>query len=122
MYLIKAECQARLNNIPAALSTLDAVRIKRIFPQNYAPSNAGTIVQAVKLIQRTKANALIFGVVPFADMRRLNKDSNYATTLSKTEGGQALSLSPTSHLWTMPFPLGAIKNPGNGTLQQNVDK
>lgn len=122
VYLIKAECQARLNNISAALTTLDAVRVKHIFAQFYTPSTASTVQQAVKLIQRTKANSLIFGVVPFADMRRLNKDSNYATTLSKTEAGQALSLAPTSHLWTMPFPLGAIKNPGNGTLQQNVDK
>jgi len=120
--LIKAECQARLNNVPAALATLDAVRVKRIFPQNYVPSSAETAVQAVKLIQRTKANALILGIVPFADRRRLNKDSNYATTLTKTEGGKALVLPPASHMWTMPFPLGAIKNPGNGTLQQNVNK
>ncbi|WP_316817831.1 RagB/SusD family nutrient uptake outer membrane protein [Pedobacter nyackensis] len=122
VYLIKAECQARLNNIGGALTTLDAVRVKHIFPQNYVASSASTVIQAVKLIQRTKGNSLIFGVVPFADMRRLNKDSNYATTLTKTEGGQNLSLSPNSHLWTMPFPLGAIKNPGNGTLEQNVSK
>lgn len=122
VYLIKAECQARLNDINGAMTSLDAVRVKRIFAQNYTPSTAANVVQAVKLIQRTKANSLIFGLVPFADMRRLNKDSNYATTLTKTEAGQTISLSPNSHLWTMPFPLGAIKNPGNGTLQQNVDK
>ncbi|MFA4870378.1 MAG: RagB/SusD family nutrient uptake outer membrane protein [Pedobacter sp.] len=122
VYLIKAECQARLNNIPGALSSLDAVRVKRIFAAQYAPSSATGIVQAVKLIQRTKANCLIYGIVPFADMRRLNKDKDYATTLTKTEGVQSLSLSPNSHMWTMPFPMGAIKNPGNGIIQQNVDK
>lgn len=122
IYLIKAECQARLNNISAALTTLDAVRVKHIFPQYYVASSATSVIQAVKLIQRTKANSLIFGVVPFADMRRLNKDSNYATTLTKTENGQTLNLSPTSHLWTMPFPLGAIKYHGNGTITQNVNK
>lgn len=122
VYLIKAECQARLSDIPGALTTLDAVRVKHIFSQNYVASSASSIVQAVKLIQHTKANSLILGVVPFADMRRLNKDTNYATTLTKTEGGQTRSLSPTSHMWTMPFPMGAIKNPGNGIIQQNVDK
>ncbi len=122
VYLIKAECQARLNDITGAMKSLNAVRAKRIFAAEYVEASAGNVIQAVKLIQKTKANSLILGLVPFADMRRLNKDSNYATTLTKTEGSQALSLLPDSHLWTMPFPLGAIKNPGNGTIQQNVAK
>lgn len=122
VYLIKAECQARLNDIPGAMNTLNAVRVKRILAQNYAPLSASNTVEAVKLIQRTKANELINSISTFADRRRLNKDPNYATTLTKTENGQNYSLSPTSHLWTMPIPLGAIKNPGNGTIVQNVSK
>ena len=122
VYLIKAECQARLNDVPGAMSTLNAVRVKRIFAQNYTPLSASNTVEAVKLIQRTKANELINSITTFADARRLNKDPNYATTLTKTENGQNYSLAPTSHMWTMPFPLGAIKNPGNGTIKQNVDK
>ncbi len=122
VYLIKAECQARLNDIPGAMATLNAVRVKRIFAQNYTPLTASTIQQAVKLIQRTKGNELIMGITPFADARRLNKDPDYATTLTKTENGQTLTLLPTSHMWTMPFPMGAAKNPGNGTITQNVDK
>lgn len=122
IYLIKAECQARLNDVPGAMTTLNAVRVKRIFPANYVPLSASTTVAAVKLIQRTKGNELIMGIIPFADARRLNKDPDYAVTLTKTENGQALTLSPTSHLWTMPFPLGASKNTGNGTIKQNVDK
>ena len=122
VYLIKAECQARLNDVPGAMTTLNAVRVKRIFPQIYAPLSASNTVEAVKLIQRTKANELINSITTFADRRRLNKDPNYATTLTKTENGQNYSLSPTSHLWTMPFPQGAIKNPGNGTIVQNVSK
>lgn len=122
VYLIKAECQARLNDVPGAMTTLNAVRVKRIFPQSYAPLSASNTVEAVKLIQRTKANELINSISTFADRRRLNKDPNYAITLTKTENGQNYSLSPTSHLWTMPIPLGAIKNPGNGTIVQNVSK
>ncbi|RAJ35732.1 RagB/SusD family nutrient uptake outer membrane protein [Pedobacter cryoconitis] len=122
VYLIKAECQARLNDIPGAMATLNAVRVKRIFAQNYVPLTASNTIAAVKLIQRTKANELINSITTFADARRLNKDPNYATTLTKTENGQNYSLSPSSHLWTMPFPQGAFKNPGNGTIKQNVDK
>ncbi|MFT4205314.1 MAG: RagB/SusD family nutrient uptake outer membrane protein [Chitinophagaceae bacterium] len=122
VYLIKAECQARANNVSGALTTLDLVRKKRIFTNDFNPSVATTVVEAVKLIQRTKQNETILGIVPFADTRRLNKDADYKVTFTKTENGQQKSLAPDSHLWTMPFPLGAIKNPGNGSLKQNVTK
>lgn len=122
IYLIKAECLARNNDIDGAMDLLNAVRIKRIMPDVYAPLSANSLVEAIELIRRTKDNELIGTQIPFCDMRRFNKDPQYARTLTKTEGSENLSLSPTSHMWTMPFPLGAIKNPGNGTIEQNVNK
>lgn len=120
VYLIKAECLARANDISGAMTALNAVRAKRIFPTNYQPLTAANTIAAVKLINKTKEDAMILTLTPFADTRRLNKDSNYARTLTKTENGSNYSLSPTSHLWIMPFPMGAIKNPGNGTITQNA--
>lgn len=122
VYLIKAECQARLGDIGAAMNTLDAVRVKRILANNYTKLNATNQQDAVKLIQRTKSNELILGIMPFADIRRLNKDNNYARTFTKTENGKNLTLVPDSHLYTMTFPRGATENPGNGTITQNVNK
>ena len=125
VYLIKAECQARLaqnNDFTEAMNTLNTVRETRIRPDVYQPLQASTLEEAIKLIRRTKDNELIFSIVPFADARRLNMESNYARTLTKTYNGKEYSLSPTSHMWTMPFPAGAINNPGNGTIQQNVSK
>lgn len=125
VYLIKAECQARLaqnNDFSDAMNTLNTVRETRIRPDVYQPLQASTLEEAIKLIRRTKDNELIFSIVPFADARRLNMESNYARTLTKTYNGKEYSLSPTSHMWTMPFPAGAINNPGNGTIQQNVSK
>lgn len=122
VYLIKAECLARKGDLPGAMDNLNKVRVKRILPANYAPLSATTTEQAVNYIRRTKENELIFSIVPFADARRLNKDPKYARTLTKTENGANYSLGPNSHLWVMPFPFGAIKNPGNGSLKQNTDK
>ena len=42
--------------------------------------------------------------------------------MTKTYEGETYTLRPDSHLWTMPFPAGAINNPGNGSIQQNVSK
>jgi len=122
VYLIKAECLARNSKYDDAMDALNTVRQKRILPNVYQPLTASTEEEAINYIRRTKDNELIFSIVPFADARRFNKESKYARTLSKVVDGVTYTLTPTSHLWTMPFPLGATSNSGNGTLTQNVDK
>lgn len=125
VYLIKAECQARLaqgGDFTEAMNTLNAVRQTRIRPEVYQPLTVSTLAEAIELIRRTKDNELIFSIVPFADARRFNQEGTYARTMTKTYGGETYTLRPGSHLWTMPFPAGAINNPGNGTIQQNVSK
>lgn len=122
VYLIKAECLARQNDLSGAMEALNAVRKKRIRPDVYRPVSASTLAEAIELIRRTKDNELIFSIVPFADARRFNNEGTYARTMTKTYNGQTLSLRPDSHLWTMPIPAGAINNPGNGTVQQNATK
>lgn len=125
VYLIKAECQARLasgNDFTEAMNTLNTVRKTRIRPDVYQPAQASTLAEAIDLIRRTKDNELIFSIVPFADTRRFNSEGTYARTLTKTYEGKTLTLAPDSHLWTMPFPAGALNNPGNGSIQQNVNK
>jgi tetratricopeptide (TPR) repeat protein len=122
VYLIKAECLARKNDLAGAMTTLNAVRVKRIFPASYVALTASSTQEAIGYIRRSKENETLFGIVAFGDMRRYNKDPQYARTYTKTENGVTVSLKPASPLWTMPFPLGAIKNPGNGTIQQNVNQ
>jgi hypothetical protein len=122
VYLIKAECQARAGQIQDAMNTLDQVRQTRIRPEVYQSSTAQTLAEALQLIYRTKANEMIFSIVPFADARRLNVEGVITCSFSKQYDGKTITLSPTSHLWTMPFPAGAINNTGNGKLVQNVEK
>jgi tetratricopeptide (TPR) repeat protein len=123
-YLIKAECQARLGgtDFSAAMETLNKVRQTRIRPELYAPKSASTLAEAIEAISTTKANELVLSIVPFADARRLNNEGLVTKTLSKEVSGKTVSLTKDSYLWTMPFPNGAVSNPGNGSLTQNVDK
>lgn len=122
VYLIKAECLARTGNVNGAMDILNKVRKTRILADKYVALSASTEDKAIEYIRRTKDNEMILTIVPFIDARRYNLDSKYARTLSKEVDGKTLTLSPTSHLWTMPFPNGAVKNPGNGTITQNVEK
>ena len=122
VYLIKAECLARAGQHGDAMDVLNIVRKTRILAAHYADLTATTEEQAIEYIRRTKDNELILSIVPFADTRRYNKETKYSRTLTKTVDAQTYTLSPTSHMWTMVFPMGATKNPGNGTITQNVDK
>ena len=122
VYLIKAECLARQGKVAEAMKVLNKVRQTRILPEVYQPLTATTEAEAMPLIIRTKQNEMIMTSVPFCDARRLNAEGKYPVTLTKTLEGKPVTLSPSSHLWTFPIPLGAIGNSGNGTIHQNVAK
>lgn len=122
VYLIEAECQARMGKIQLAMDVLNKVRKTRVLPEFYSDWTALNQVDAIKKIHQVKRNELIHSIIPFADYRRLNKEPEFSTTLKKNINGITQELKPNSHLWTMPFPLGAIENPGSGTIKQNVEK
>ncbi len=122
VYLIKAECLARSGDLDSAMEVLNTLRKTRILPEYYTDLTAANETEAMANIIQTKRNELILTLIPFCDIRRLNQEGTYTTTLSKVVDGETLTLSPASHLWTMPFPQGAIDNPGNGSIVQNVEK
>lgn len=125
MYYIKAECLARQGgaaNINAAMTVLNTVRKTRILSEFYAEATATTTKEAVEKIIAEKANEYIQTLIPFCDLRRLNKEPEYARTLTKVYEGKTLTLKPDSHLWIMPFSESVFSHPGNGSLQQNTPK
>ena len=122
VYLIKAECLARSNDLDEAMDVLNTVRKTRILQESYSDLTAANTAEAMAKIIQTKRNELILTLIPFCDIRRLNHEGSYTITLSKVVDGNTLTLAPGSHMWTMPFPQGAIDNPGNGSMVQNVEK
>ena len=122
VYLIQAECLARTGNVAGAMDVLNTVRQKRILPEYYQPLAASSADEAIDMIIKVKGDALVQTIIPFCDARRLNLEPAHARTLTKVENGQQYTLSPSSHMWVMPFPMGAVKNSGNGTITQNVER
>lgn len=122
VYLIQAECMARTGNVAGAMDVLNKVRQKRILPEYYQPLAASSADEAIDMIIKVKSDALVQTIIPFCDARRLNLEPAHARTLTKVENGQQYTLSPSSHMWVMPFPMGAVKNSGNGTVTQNVER
>lgn len=122
VYLIKAECLVRAGQTNEGLAVLNTVRKTRILPESYQDIATLDKTTAMNAILKTKSNELIFGLIPFADARRLNAEGIYKVSFSKIKDGKSYSLASDSYMWTMPFPQGATKNPGNGTITQNVAK
>ncbi|MET3028581.1 RagB/SusD family nutrient uptake outer membrane protein [Flavobacterium sp. UW10123] len=122
VYLIKAECLARSGQTADALAVLNTVRKTRILPASYQDVSTTDKTTALNAIYRTKNNELIMTLIPYADARRLNAEGIYKVSFTKVVDGKTYTLSSDSHLWTSPFPQGAINNPGNGTITQNVNK
>ncbi len=122
MYYIKAECQARANEIDDAMETVNTVRRTRILPEHYTDLEASNMTDAINKIIDDKANEYVQSQVIFCDYRRLNKEGKYPRTLSRTVDGVTYTLKPDSHLWIMPYPIQVLENPGNSTIQQTVDK
>lgn len=120
VYLIKAECLARAGQYSLAMNELNTVRQTRVYP--YTPLDASTEAECIGHIRKWKENELMFSLVPFADTRRLNKEAAYQKTFSKVVDGATVTLSPTSHLWTFPFPQGAVANTSGGKIENNVNK
>lgn len=120
VYLIKAECLARASQYNLAMNELNTVRQTRVYP--YTPVTASTEAECMAHIRRWKENELMFSLVPFADTRRLNKETAYQKTFSKVVDGATVTLTPASHLWTFPFPSGAVARTSGGTIEHNVNK
>lgn len=82
MYLIRAECYARSGKITLAMSDLNTLMAKRMI-HPYIPRTASGTKDALVQILKERRKELIFRTIRWTDLRRLNKDPEFATTLHR---------------------------------------
>lgn len=117
IYLIRAECNARLNNVTEALNDLNALMIKRWRNNGtWMPFTASNPTDALNLILEERRKELVFRSLRWIDLRRLNKQG-YNITLKRVLNGQTYILSPGDDRWVFQIPPDVIEaNPG---MRQN---
>ena len=109
IYLIRAESNARANKPEAALSDLNHLLIKRWNKtQNYVPVVAENAAKALEIILQERRKELVLRNIRWSDLRRLNKETAFQTTLQRTIGGTTYKLEPGSYRYTFPFPDNVI--------------
>ena len=118
LFLIRAEANARLGNTNGAIADLNALMQKRWKAGTFIPFTAATATDALTKIINEKRKELPFtGSIRWEDLRRLNKEPQFAKTLIRILNGQTYSLPPNDAKYTLPIPDDEIRLSG---IAQNI--
>ncbi|MBK5722349.1 RagB/SusD family nutrient uptake outer membrane protein [Dysgonomonas sp. Marseille-P4677] len=121
VYLIAAECHARLNNIPKAMEYLEALRENRYENYTAIPTTGLTKNGAIKLIlEERRRELMMIPGIRLADIKRLAYDPDFKQTVKRTINGKTTIVQPTSNLLLIPIP--DIVMEFNPDMEQNIRK
>jgi len=96
MMLIKAECLARAGEKDAAVTILNALRVKRFKTADYTDLTASSADDALSKVLAERRRELLFRGVRWFELKRLNRDDRFKKTLSRVVSGQTYTLEPNS--------------------------
>lgn len=113
LYLVRAECYARLGNKDGAAGDLNALLVKRWKTgtySNYQPSDAN---EALKKVLDERRKELPFtSSVRWSDLRRLNLEAGFEKTVTHVLNGQSYILLPNDKRYVLPIPDDEIRLSG----------
>ncbi|OOQ61932.1 RagB/SusD family nutrient uptake outer membrane protein [Mucilaginibacter pedocola] len=116
LYLIRSECSARLGNMVQALKDLNALLVKRWKAGTYRPVTISEAEKLLEIILIERRKELVGRGLRWTDLRRLNQDPRFATTLTRNYEGKTLTLAPEDKRYTFPIPMDEITRSG---IEQN---
>ena len=112
IYLIAAECNARIGKITEAMTELNGLLITRWKANTFIPFTANDMASALQIILTERRKELLFRNLRWADLRRLNKESNFQKILSRNVNGQIYTLIPNDNHYVLPLPNKVIQLSG----------
>jgi starch-binding outer membrane protein, SusD/RagB family len=117
VYLIVAECYARLGRTENSADILNALLQKRWAHGTYSPYTGTNQIDILKKILEERRKELAFRPgLRWSDLRRLNSDANFAQTIHRTINGKTFTLQPNDKKYTFRIPENIILTEG---LEQN---
>ena len=120
LYLIRAECHARASRWEQAMADLNRLLETRWQVGTYVPFHADNQEDALRSILGERRKELIFRGVRWSDLRRLNRDERFATTLIRViddgTSSKTYTLPPNDLRYTHLIPQEVILRTG---MQQN---
>lgn len=117
VYLIIAECYARMGDKDNAVKWINELRKYRFYKDQVVDVTAKDAAEARQLVVNERRMELMLTCNTFFDMKRYTVIPEYRKTLTKTFKGKEYKLEPNSHLYIIPFSIEAMES--NKNLIQN---
>ncbi|SIO53273.1 RagB/SusD family nutrient uptake outer membrane protein [Chitinophaga niabensis] len=117
VFLIRAECNARMNNIVSATDDLNKLlknRYKKGAYTDFVATDGD--VALVKILEERRKELPFTGQIRWQDLRRLNKEPRFARVLKRLYNGTLYEIQPNDKRYIYPFPQNEIDLAG---IQQN---
>lgn len=116
LYLIRAEAAARANEVVPAMNDLNTLLTKRWKTGTFTNLTANSAEEALSIILNERKKELIFRGRRWNDLRRLNKEPEFAINIQRNLNGQTYNLPPGDPRYILPIPDEEIRLTG---LEQN---
>lgn len=117
VYLIRAECKARLDDKNGALNDLNTLLITRWKTGTFTDFVATDADEALQIILTERRKELVLRGLRWFDLRRLNEDSKTSKTLQRNLNGKVYQLPPGDPRYTQYIPQQTIDMTG---IEQNT--
>lgn len=112
VYLIRAECHARKNNITEAMNDLNTLLITRWRTGTFIAYTALNQLDALTKILSERRKELVFRGRRWLDLRRLNKENQFAISLLRKLNGVDYTLLPNDKKYVYPIPDNELRVSG----------
>lgn len=110
LYLTRAECLARSQQVAAGLDVLNQLLRTRWDPAvTYTPVTASDAATALQVILAERRKELAFRGLRWTDLRRLNQEAATATLLIRTVDSTYYTLQPGDNRYVFPIPPDVIQ-------------
>jgi tetratricopeptide (TPR) repeat protein len=111
LYLISAECNARLNQVSEAILDLNTLLRKRWKTGSFTDLTTGSQAEALELILLERRKELLFRGLRWIDIKRFNKEGQNMI-LKRIIHGQTYTLAPNHNYYALPLPDDIIRQTG----------
>ncbi|MDO6430554.1 RagB/SusD family nutrient uptake outer membrane protein [Flavitalea sp. BT771] len=118
VYLTRAECFARTGDVPSAMADLNHLLETRWMSGTFVPHTAVDAADALQQVLQERRKELLYRGLRWTDLRRLNKDTAMAITLTRTVNGTAYTLPPNDPRYVYAIPRKVLDL--NPQMQQNI--
>jgi len=102
MYLIRAECNARVGNLAAVSEDLNIINATRIPNYTSLPPYTDRAI-ALTAVKTERRKELVGRGVRLFDLKRYNAYDNDNISITRTINGEQHTLAPNSNRWVLPI-------------------